>query len=154
MEKIEITIASKEDLPQILNLQKEAYISEAKIYNDFSIQPLQQSLSEIEAEFDKSIFLKAEIQGKIVGSVRAYNEDNSCIIGKLIVDKDLQNQGLGQKLLLEIETLFPHTDEYELFTGQKSEKNLYLYQKLGYRIARHKQISDSLTIVILKKNVV
>ena len=154
MEQVAIDVASKEDLPQILNLQKEAYISEAIIYSDYSIQPLHQSLSEIEEEFEHSLFLQAKIQGNIVGSVRAYNKDDLCIIGKLIVDRTIQNQGLGKKLLSEIEAHFPRAKGFELFTGHKSKKNLYLYQKLGYKIVGNRKVSDSLTIVTLRKNTV
>lgn len=121
------------------------------IYNDFSIQPLLQSLNEIEQEFENSIFLKAESNGKIIGSARAFEKDKVCYIGKLIVEKTKQNKGLGSRLLLEMETKFPTVEAYELFTGSKSEKNLYLYHKLGYEKSGLKQISDSLTLVVLKK---
>jgi len=54
-----ITKAVKSDLQQILDLQYLAYQSEAVIYNDFTIPPLTQPLSEVEQEYKKGIFLKA-----------------------------------------------------------------------------------------------
>lgn len=49
MQKKKITIikATKKDAEEILKLQKLAYISEAKIYNDYSIPPLTQTLPEV-----------------------------------------------------------------------------------------------------------
>lgn len=47
---LRVTAADRSDLAQILSLQKEAYVSEAEIYDDYSIPPLQQSLEDIEGE--------------------------------------------------------------------------------------------------------
>jgi predicted NUDIX family phosphoesterase len=41
-----------EDAPAILALQKLAYQSEARIHNDYSIQPLTQTLDELGSEFE------------------------------------------------------------------------------------------------------
>jgi len=68
---LEITRASEEDAEIILHLQMHAYLSEAEIYNDYSILPLIQTLKEIREEFSQQVFLNAIEEGKIVGSVRA-----------------------------------------------------------------------------------
>ena len=71
MSHLEITRASEEDAEIILHLQMHAYLSEAEIYNDYSILPLIQTLKEIREEFSQQVFLNAIEEGKIVGSVRA-----------------------------------------------------------------------------------
>ncbi len=152
MNNISITIASKKDLPAILKLQKEAYISEATIYNDFNIPPLMQSNEQIEEEFSDHIFLKAEVEGKIIGSVRASEKNGVCFVGKLIVDVSAQNKGLGKKLLETIESHFQDVDKYELFTGHKSVKNLHIYNKYGYTAYGERKINNYLTIITLHKN--
>ena len=48
---MEIIKVNFEDLPKILDLQKLAYLSEAKIHTNYSIQPLSQTLDEIEILF-------------------------------------------------------------------------------------------------------
>jgi hypothetical protein len=40
---------------------------------------------------------------------------------------------------------------YELFTGHLSEKNLALYEKLGYKRFREEKINDGLRFVYLEK---
>ena len=130
---MKIELALKEDLTEILKLQKLAYQSEARIYNDFTIPPLLQTSEQIKDDFANQIFLKATINNIIVGSVRAHKEMDTCYIGRLIVHPDFQNQGIGTSLMNEIETVFSNLKRYELFTGYKSKKNLYLYQKLGYQ---------------------
>jgi hypothetical protein len=68
---IEIKRASLEDAEIILHLRMHAYLSEAEIYNDYSIPPLIQTLKEIKQEFSQQVFLIALEEGEIVGSVRA-----------------------------------------------------------------------------------
>jgi ribosomal protein S18 acetylase RimI-like enzyme len=116
--------ADAKDAEEILGLQKLAYQSEAAIYDDYTIAPLTQSLDEIEADFQRQVFLKASADGKIVGCVRGYVRDGTCFIGRLIVHPDLQNQGIGTRLMNEIEKHFHQARRYELFTGEKSGRNL------------------------------
>lgn len=56
MEGIEIKQASLEDADMILQLQMQAYLSEAEIYNDYSIPPLIQSFNEIKHDFHSRYF--------------------------------------------------------------------------------------------------
>jgi len=142
------TIADAED---ILALQKLAYISEAEIYDDFTIPPLVQTLEEIRGDFEKQVLLKAIIDGRIIGSVRAFSEKETCYIDRLIVHPDSQNQGIGTTLMTEIENIFRPSNRFELFTGHKSEKNLHLYQKLGYKIFKTQKVNDKLNLVYLEK---
>jgi hypothetical protein len=43
------------------------------------------------------------------------------------------------------------TDRYELFTGQRSARNLYLYQKLGYREFKRISVKDSIILVFFER---
>ena len=106
MNNLLIKRARVEDAEVILNLQRLSYLREAEIYNNKSIPPLTQTLEEITAEFDTRIFLKATLEGKIVGSVRAYLAEGVCHIGRLVVHPDVQNKGVGTRLMNEIETCF------------------------------------------------
>lgn len=143
--------ALETDLEEILDLQKAAYISEAELYNDYNIQPLRQTLEDIIKEYTDKTFLKAIISGKIVGSVRANEENGTCYIGKLIVHPDYQNQGIGTALMRSIEDYFKDCRRYELYTGKQSVKNIYLYNKVGYKIFKEERVSDALTFVYLEK---
>jgi len=150
---MEIERAMISDAEEILVLQKMAYRSEAEIYNDFNIPPLVQTLESIEKDFENQYFLKAVMDGKIIGSVRAYTKEGTCYIGRLIVHPDFQNRGIGTDLMNEIERIFNTCRRFELFTGDKSERNLYLYQKLGYKIFKKAKITDQTMVVYLEKKI-
>lgn len=143
--------AEKSDLPEILKLQYLAYQSEAELYNDPDIPPLKQTLSDVENEFRNGIVLKAlDENNSIIGSVRAYSENKTAYIGKLMVHPNRQRQGIGTRLLLEIEKRYPG-HRYELFTGTRSEKNIALYKRLGYGIFDEKRVTEELSFVYLEK---
>lgn len=143
--------ATREDLRDILQLQYSAYQSEAELLNDYSIQPLTQTLSGLELEYEEGIVLKAvSAQGEIIGSVRGHIEGETLFIGKLIVAPVYQGHGIGKALLWELECVCP-MPRYELFTSSKSVRNISFYERMGYRVFREKELSPSLTMVYLEK---
>ena len=148
---ITIDKAQENDLQEILALQYIAYQSEAKLFNNMDIPPLKQTIDEVYDKFSKGTFLKAvDERGVIIGSVRAYQENNTVYIGKLMVHPNMQKKGLGTKLLLAIEAKYPNK-RYELFTSTKSISNIKLYEKLGYKIFKKEAISQELQFVYLEK---
>jgi phosphoribosylanthranilate isomerase len=147
---VKIEAARQEDLAAILELQKLAYQSEAEIYGDPRLQPLTQTLGEVDAEFERMLFLKAFSGKKIIGSVRAEAREGTCYIAKLIVHPNWQGQGIGTSLMNEIEHRFSG-NRFELFTGDLSKRNLQLYKKLGYREFRREPLTPMLTLVYLEK---
>jgi ribosomal protein S18 acetylase RimI-like enzyme len=148
---IEITQAQIEDAEAILTLQKLAYQSEAILYNDQSLPPLRQTLDELRAEWETNTILKAVEGEHIVGSVRAYQDGDTCHIGRLMVHPDFQGRGIGKALMRAIEDHFAVVRRFELFTGAKSEGNIRLYQSLGYTIFLSKTLSDQVTLVYMEK---
>ena len=142
--------AEMDDLEEILALQKLAYHSEAELNNDFTIPPLTQTVEEIRAEFGQALFLKVMRDERIIGSVRAYEKDGTCYVGRLIVHPAYQNQGIGSSLMHAIESSF-NCRRFELFTSQRSERNLYLYVKLGYREFKQVALNEKVTLIFLEK---
>jgi ribosomal protein S18 acetylase RimI-like enzyme len=143
--------AGRKDLAKILELQKICYRENAARYNDRTIQPLTQSIEDLGKEFGEQVFLKIEMEDRIIGSVRAFGENDVCHIGKLIVHPDYQNRGVGTELMIEIERRFCRAGKYELFTGHRDDKNIHLYKKLGYTVFDEKVINDNLTMIYMEK---
>lgn len=143
--------AREADAAAILALQKLAYQSEARLYDDWKLPPLTQSLESLRAEFDASRVLKALDGEQLVGAVRARGTSGTCRIGRLVVSPGLQGRGIGTRLMRAVEAEFPDVDRFELFTGSRSEANIRLYERLGYRRSREQVLSPAVTLVFLEK---
>lgn len=146
-----IAPAERADAAEILALQRLAYQGEALLYGD-DIPPLRQTLAGLEAEFDDGVILKAASGGRILGSVRLRRRGASAEIGRLIVHPSAQRRGLGGRLMAAIESAAPEAAPFELFTGDRSDGNLRLYRRLGYREFRRDRVRPGLTLVFLEKD--
>jgi GNAT superfamily N-acetyltransferase len=146
-----LTEATAEDAAELLALQKVCYRAEGEIYDRFDIPPLTQTLEEARADLARHVVLKLVLDGRIIGSVRGREEAGTCYIGKLIVDPEHQNQGLGRRLMAGIEARFSGCRRFELFTGYRSEKNLAFYDKVGYRSFRTEAAGERLRLVFMEK---
>jgi ech hydrogenase subunit C len=167
--------AEKSDAAEILALQKVAYQSEAEIYGDESLPALQQSLEQLEADFDRlpyrestmtvprkqstdleynldrTVFLKAVVNGKIIGSIRGYAVEDTAYLSRLIVHPYFRGRGIGLKLLQEAEKCFPHVKQFEAYTGHRSKRNLHQLGKMGYTVFKTEKFSETITWVYLSK---
>ena len=72
------------------------------------------------------------------------------LIGKLMVHPEHQGNGLGSCLLQELEKNCP-APRLELFTSNKSLRNLCLYERNGYTRCAEKAVSPALTLIFLEK---
>lgn len=50
-----------------------------------------------------------------------------------------------------IEAAFPEVHRFELFTGQKSARNIYLYQKLNDHMFKEETLNAGVMLVYLEK---
>ena len=150
---MEIRKATNEDLPQILEVQKKAFLTEAEIYNNYNLQPLLQTLEELEQEYKlkNKTFLVLLDDKKIIASVRAEIMDKICSVQKLVVLPEFHNRGIGKLLMNELEKRFSYVKKFELFTGEKSVKNIEFYKKLGYMITRKGYYMDEIHKVFMEK---
>lgn len=142
----------EQDLESILNLQKKAFTEVAELMNKYDLPPLLQSIEELRNEYQNSIVLKYLSEDKkIIGSVRGFvDNDKICHIGKLIVDPNFQNQGIGKALMYEVEKYFPSCEKYVLFTGDETPNTVHLYKKLGYYITG-KQNMGGVNMFLMEK---
>ncbi|HSJ46508.1 MAG TPA: GNAT family N-acetyltransferase [Euzebyales bacterium] len=87
----------------------------------------------------------------MVGTVRARLVGDTAHVARLAVRPAPQGHGIGRRLLVAIERAVAPVDRYELFTGHRSERNLRLYARAGYRRMRTVRESDRVSLIFLEK---
>src|ERR1039458_8356986 len=145
--------AEKSDAPEILALQKTAYQSEAEIYGDDSLPALQQTLEELQKDFERpeQVFIKTVVNGKIIGSMRGYALNDSAYLSRVLVHPYFRGRGIGRRLVEEIERAFPGAKRFEVKTGHKSERNLFQFHAQGYQEFKTEPLTPAITWVYLQK---
>jgi ech hydrogenase subunit C len=143
--------AEKTDAPEILGLQKTAGQCEAEIYNDENLPVLLQTLAELQDDFDKAIYIKAVVNGKIIGSVRGQARDGTGLVSGISVHPYFQRRDIGHRLVQEIEKALPEAKRFETFTGRPNERGLQLLGKLGYTEFKTEPFTPAITWVHLQK---
>ncbi len=148
---MQIVPAGDADAAEILALQKRAYALEAEVTGDYHMEPLTQTVESIRADFARMVVLKAVQDGRIVGSVRAHQDEGTVTIRRLIVEPALHGQGIGSQLLRAVEESFPDCERYELFTARQSPRNVRFYSRRGYTELRDEPFNDRITFVYFEK---
>ena len=143
--------AEASDAPEILALQKVAYQSEAEIYGDDSLPALQQTLDDLQNDLARMVFIKAVVNGKIIGAVRGYAEGQTAYLSRVVVHPYFQRRGIGRRLLDEIEQAFPDVTRFEAKTGHQSKRNLYQLTQRGFKEFKTEPFTPAITWVCLEK---
>lgn len=154
MDNLQLEKAELADAEEILRIQKSAFQSEAEIHDDFNIPPLVQTLDSVKTDFSGFDFFKTIYEDKIVGTIKVQLIDmHKLWIGRLVVDPVYQNRGIGKFMMSEIEGVYEMAKIFELFTGEKSRRNIQFYKSLGYRITEyfHEPEHNNITLVRMVK---
>lgn len=144
-------VAVYEDIPELYNLQKIAFESEAEMIGSRKVPTLQETREDFTNDFANWNVLKlVNNSNLIVGAIR-YKKDNDKIeMGRLMVHPDYRKKGLAQLLLNAVDKLFP-IEVKELYTCTKSWINIALYKKMGYVFHQEFTENDGLTYVYMRK---
>ena len=89
---------------------------------------------EYELKQRRDIFLIAEINGKIVGSVFGTHDGRKGWINRLAVAPEFQRQDIAKKLIAEVEDRFSELeiDIIACLVEDWNTKSLQVFEKLGY----------------------
>jgi tRNA (guanine37-N1)-methyltransferase len=149
---VRILPATAADAGEIHVLQLAAFLSEARLYDDYTIPPLTEDLAGTADRVERCTVLKAVAGSRIVGSVQLLIDGEVGSIERLVVAPDWQGRGLGTRLLRAAEQLAPPgVTSYTLSTGAQSDRNLALYRKAGYRETRREPQTPKVDLVQLTK---
>lgn len=131
--------AIKSDAPKLAEIQKASFDDESKHYNNNEIcGPLgYDSVSWQEEMMQNCEYYKVLYNGEIIGGVMIFIETNQVHnLGRIFIDPNYQNQGIGKKVMKEIEGSFPDSVKWWLDTPRWSVKNHHFYTKCGFTKVR------------------
>lgn len=142
-----------EDAGEVMTLQRAAFVQEAQIYGTADMPALTQTLDEVRSELRENDGCVAVLGGRMVGAVRARHDGAMLLIGRLAIAPDMQGEGIGTALLSAVEDRGRDLGcrTAELFTGSRSEANIRLYERCGYRQAERVPGEDGTEQVFLRK---
>jgi len=148
---ITVRKARGEDAAPIADLIRRAFEAQCRIYDDWTLPPMRESETSVLRAIEDGVVLVAETDGRLIGTVRARVTGGRVHIGRLAVEPDAQNLGIGRALTRAAEEAFPSAERFEVFTGHLSAGPLHLYESLGYRRVRTQVEHERLTLVFLEK---
>ncbi|MFO7612597.1 MAG: GNAT family N-acetyltransferase [Clostridia bacterium] len=149
--RIIVRKAMSSDVHRLLEIQKKAFLVQALKYDAYDIPPMVEEEGDVKIDSPGWLVLVAEADGILAGSIRAEFGRDDAEIKRLSVDDSYQNMGIGSLLMHEIEKHCAGLKRIWLFTGGQSEKNIRLYEKLGYNIFREEPFKDGFTLVHMEK---
>ncbi|MCC2029431.1 GNAT family N-acetyltransferase [Microbacterium tenebrionis] len=138
------------DAGEVLTVQRAAFVSEALIYGSADMPPLTQTLEQLRAEIAENDGWVARVDGRLVGAIRAVQDGDLLMIGRIAIAPDMQGEGVGRALLEAAEEASTAA-QAELFTGSLSEANIRLYEACGYAQTQRVPQDDGTEQVFLRK---
>lgn len=134
---------------ELLALQKESYLVEAKLINFYEIPPLLETIEElIECE---ETFLGYFEGAQLAGAVSYTIEEDELTICRMVVHPDHFRKGIAQKLLTEVEISNPELNVFNVSTGRENPPAKNLYLKNGYKLISELEVVPELFISNFEK---
>jgi len=146
-------IAAEKDVGELFELQLRAFESEAEMIGSRNIPALMESCEHSREDFKNwTVLLRRDGSGRIIGAVRFRKTDGHVEIGRLMVAPEHRNRGIAIGLMRAVERV-AQENVFELYTCTRSDINIRLYEKLGYRTFREEQGEHELSFAYMRKTV-
>jgi ribosomal protein S18 acetylase RimI-like enzyme len=149
---IKIERATADDSALVAELVREGFRSEAERYG-VDIPPMLETSDDVLTELENGdITLIARIDGHAVGTVRGHTQpDGSVLVRRLAVLPQARRLGVARGLMDALESAYPASPRFELFTGIDTLPAIALYESLGYVRTRNEEQMPGVTIAYLEK---
>ena len=90
-------------------------------------------------------YFKILLDGQIVGGIIVFDLGQGRYeLGRIYVDPDLQNQGIGQHAVRQMFAAFPEAIQWTLGTPSWAIRNQHFYEKMGFVRVRETEVDPDL----------
>ncbi len=151
LDKMMYARAERPDAPSLYALRKVAGQTEAMLHGDEAFPVLQQTLEELEQEFDRKSFFKAVINGKFAGSVSGALDGGMVSVDGLAIHPYFWGAGVTGRLLEALEQAFPREKQFQTIIGNKNLRLLQELAQSGYQSFKTEVFTPRITWNYLRK---
>ncbi len=128
--------ARPEDAIRLAEMQARAFMPAVQKRGGFETSPAAETpdrmLERITSEKSHSFIIMSD--NLYAGMIRIKElGDGAYKISPVFVLPEFQNQGIGQRAMSLAEEMFPGARRWTLFCVREEAKNVYFYEKLGFR---------------------
>jgi RimJ/RimL family protein N-acetyltransferase len=89
-------------------------------------------------------YLVIENGGSVIGGIIVFGSDGDYWLGRMFIDPEEQNRGLGSRALALLEQAYPDSIRWSLETPEWNRRNHRFYEKAGYRRVGRSKSGDVL----------
>jgi len=144
---IEIKQAQKRDVGALIETQKRTFMDDNKHKPTWSCMEGPPGYDSVEWNSNwirKTPYYKIVFNDQIVGGLILFDHGDHYEVGRIWVDPDYQNQGIGQKAMAEMFKRHPEVNSWKLGTPSWAVRNQHFYQKMGFVKIRETEIDPHL----------
>jgi GNAT superfamily N-acetyltransferase len=142
-----------DDAGEALTVQRAAFVAEARLYGTVDIPPLTETLEQVRQEIETTVTIGAFSGRRLVASARLSVEGSIGWISRVAVAPDQQGRGIGAGLLEQTETAAPPSvSTFQLCAGGRSDTNLAMYERRGYRPFEHRLDPAGVELICMRKD--
>ncbi|WP_462409636.1 GNAT family N-acetyltransferase [Neobacillus sp. Marseille-QA0830] len=134
---------------RLYDLQREAYLVEAKLIDFYGIPPLRETLTEF-MECGET-FLGFFEGGTLAGAVSYTIDGPSLTICRMVVHPSHFRKGIAQRLLAAVETEQPDREVILVSTGKENLPAKNLYKKNQFRFLADSEVAPGVYISHFEK---
>lgn len=137
-EGLTLATATPADAPELLTLQRAAFVREIEAHGNACFPALTEELDDVVAGLVDWSTLVARSGGRLVASGRGrLLDDGSWEVSRVMVAPDLVGRGIGRALVAAVEGLAPTgATAYRLMVAAGADRTRRMYRKAGYRESR------------------
>jgi ribosomal protein S18 acetylase RimI-like enzyme len=143
--------ARAEDAIRLTEMQARAFMPQVHRRGGFETSPAAETpdrmLERITSAKSHSFIIMADEAYAGMIRIKELN-DGAYKISPIFVVPEFQNQGIGQKAMSLAEELFPDARLFTLFCVREEERNVYFYEKLGFRKTGYeRKLDKNITLI-------
>ncbi|MBM7615879.1 GNAT family N-acetyltransferase [Alkaliphilus hydrothermalis] len=141
-----------DEVEELLEIQKSAFHEALERYQDYDTSPATEAKERLQYKIQHYHHYTIYMDDELIGGAEVRIKSVShCYLNRIYVNPTHQGKGIGKKVMLHLEGLYPQATTWSLNTPHMEYRNHYLYEKMGYRKIGEEAFSDKMNLFYYEK---